>query len=189
MGADKCALVLGGRSLLQRAVDALEGVAGEIVVVGAPGRAPPPVTSQRQMLHASDAIADAGPLVGVLAGLEATSAEVALVVGCDLPLVQPALLRLLAERALAGARFVVPVHEGEPQLLCSAWRRDALPVLRAHVAAGDRAVASMVEALDAELLPPEAWRAADAAGRSFVNVNTPEDLERARAALEGASGG
>ena len=94
-------------------------------------------------------------------------------------------MRLLAERALAGARLVVPVHEGEPQLLCAAWSREALPAVRAAIEAGERAVAAMLDRLDAELLAPAQWRAADSEGRSFVNVNTPEDLARARAAIEG----
>ena len=189
MGVAKCALEIGGRTLLQRAVDALgsvaDAVAGEVVVVRARGQAAPEVRSERPLRHATDAIADGGPLVGVAAGLEAASAPVAVVVGCDAPLLQPPLLRLLAERARAGARLVVPVHEGEPQLLCAAWRREALEAVRGAVEAGERAVVAMLDRLEAELLTPAQWREADPEGRSFVNVNTPEDLARARAALEG----
>lgn len=183
MGADKCMLDLGGRTLLQRAVDALDAVADEVVTVTGPGRPPPLVRSPGSLYHAVDSIADGGPLVGILAGLEATSAPVAVAVACDLPFVQPDLLRLLLDRVSEGARFVVPVHEGQPQLLCSAWRGDAAPLLRAHVEAGDRAVHAMLDALDAELVPPEVWRDADPEGWSFVNVNTPEDLAEARASL------
>ncbi|MYD64846.1 MAG: molybdenum cofactor guanylyltransferase [Chloroflexi bacterium] len=188
MGDDKCMLDLGGRTLLQRAVDALDAVADEVVTVTRPGRPPPLVQSPGSLYHAVDSIADAGPLVGILAGLEATSAPVAIAVACDLPFVQPDLLRLLLDRASEGARFVVPVHEGQPQLLCSAWRGEAAPLLRARVEAGARAVHAMLDALDAELVPPEVWRDADPEGRSFVNVNTPEDLAEARASL-GASRG
>ena len=188
MGNDKCSIELGGRTLVQRVVDALDAVADEIVVVSAQGREPPPVQAARPPRHTVDAVRDGGPLVAILAGIEATSAPVSVVVACDLPFVRPELLRLLAERARAGARFVVPVHEERPQLLCSAWRREALPVLRARIEAGDRAVHAMLDTLDAELLPPSVWREADPDGRSFVNLNTPEDLVRARAALD-ASGG
>ncbi|HRC61654.1 MAG TPA: NTP transferase domain-containing protein, partial [Dehalococcoidia bacterium] len=50
MGRDKAALVLRGRSLLQRALDAVGAVVDEIVVVGAPGRALPEVRSARKDL-------------------------------------------------------------------------------------------------------------------------------------------
>ena len=189
MGVAKCTLELGGRTLLQRAIDALgsvaDAVADEVVVVRAQGRPALEARSQRPLRHATDAIADGGPLVGVAAGLGAASAPVAVVVGCDAPFLQPPLLRLLAERARGGARLVVPVHEGEPQLLCAAWRREALPAVRGAIEAGQRAVVAMLGELDAELLAPAQWREADPEGRSFVNVNTPEDLARARATLEG----
>ena len=188
MGADKCTLDLGGRTLLQRAVDALDAVADEVVTVTGPGRPPPLVRSLGSLYHAVDSIADGGPLVGILAGLEATSAPVAVAVACDLPFVQPELLRLLLDRASEGQRLVVPVYEGQPQLLCSAWRGDAAPLLRARVEAGDRAVRAMLDALDAELVPPEVWREADPEVRSFVNVNTPEDLAEARASRSALGG-
>jgi len=184
MGADKCSLELDGRALVQRAVDALNTVADEVVTVTAPGRPPPLVQSPGSLYHAVDSIAEGGPLVAILAGLEATSAPVAVTVACDLPFVRPDLLELLVERARAGASFVVPVHEGRPQLLCSAWRGEASPLVRARVEAGDRAVHTMLNVLDAELVPPDVWRVADPEGRSFVNLNTPEEVARARLSLD-----
>ena len=182
MGRDKCALEVGGRTLIQRVVDALDEVAGEIVVVHAPGRPPPELRSRTPLRLVPDPFEDAGPLVAIVAGLEAASAPVALTVGCDAPQLQPALLRLLGEWADAGSPLVAPLHEGVPQWLCAAWRRDALPVLRERIAAGDRAVHAAAGALDAALLPPEAYAHLDPQGRSFLNVNTPEQLAAAREA-------
>ena len=103
---------------------------------------------------------------------------------CDLPYLAPPLLRLLAARAGAGARLVVPLRGGGggggPQLLCAVWRQEALDTVRDHLDAGDRAVAGVLDDLDAELLPPEAYAAADPDGRSFVNLNTPEQLAAER---------
>ena len=180
MGQDKAAIVLDGRTLLQRACDVLAEAADEIVVVGAPGRALPEVVSALDVRRVDDAIEGEGPLFGIAAGLQAARGEVAVVVGCDMPYLEPALLRLLAERALAGARLVVPLHEGRPESLCAAWRVNALPVVRAHLAAGDRAVMSVAKDLRAVRLEPEAYREADPDGRSFVNINTPGELEERR---------
>ena len=183
MGSDKCALEVGGQTLIQRVVDALDGVASEIVVVHAPGQPPPDVRSRLPIRHVADPFEDAGPLVAIAEGLAAASAPVAIAVGCDAPQLQPALLRLLAEWADAGARLVAPLHEGVPQWLCAAWRRDALPALRERIEAGDRAMHEAAEALEAALLPPEAYAHLDPAGRSFLNVNTPEQLAAAREAV------
>ena len=181
MGVDKASLVLEGRTLLQRTVDVLDEVADEIVVVAAPGQELPQLESAHPLRVAADAIEGQGPLVGIAAGLEAVTAPVAVVVACDMPYLRPALLRLLAERAGAGARLAVPMHDGRPQSLCSAWRAGAPGVVRAHVEAGDRAVMSVADDLDAERLPPEAYAQADADGRSFINLNTPDEFQAALA--------
>ena len=181
MGVDKASLVIDGRTLLQRTVDALEGVASEVAIVLAPGREPPAVHSSHPVRFAADAVEGEGPLIGIAAGLDAVQAPVAIVVGCDMPYLRTALLRLLAERASAGRRLVVPLHEGRAQPLCSAWRTDAVAVIRAHIEAGDRAIMAVAADLDAERLPPEQYAEADPDGRSFINLNTPEEFQAALA--------
>lgn len=179
MGVDKASLVLNGRTLLQRTVDAVSEVAGEIVVVVAPGQRLPPVECRRPLRTVEDPVEGHGPLVGIAVGLGSVTAPVALVVACDMPFLQPALLRLLAQRAAAGRRLVVPIEGGQPQPLCSAFRREALKVVQAHIDAGDRKVMSVAGDLDVDRVSPHEWAAADPGGRSFENVNTVEEFEAA----------
>ncbi len=181
MGSDKASLVLDGRTLLQRTVDVLSAVATEIVVVRAAGQQLPALTSRSPITVVEDPVEDQGPLIGIAVGLRASSCDVALVVACDMPFLRPELLRMLVERAGTGRRFVVPIHLDRPQPLCSAFRRDALAVVDAHVAAGERKIMAVARELDADRVPPEQWSVADADGRSFENVNTREEFEAARA--------
>lgn len=186
MGSDKASLVLDGRTLLQRTVDALSAVATEIVVVRAAGQRLPALTSGPPLTVVADPVEDEGPLIGIAEGLRATACEVALVVACDMPFLRPELLRMLFDRASAGRRFVVPLYRDRPQPLCSAFRREALEVIDAHIAAGDRKIMAVAGDLDADRVSPEQWSVADTDGRSFENVNTPEEFE---AALVRASDG
>jgi molybdopterin-guanine dinucleotide biosynthesis protein A len=171
--------------LLQRTVTVLSAVATEIVVVRAAGQVLPAVESVRPLAVVEDALEDEGPLIGIAAGLREASHELALVVACDMPFLQPALLRLLVGRLAAGRRFVVPMHRDRPQPLCSAFRRDALPVLEAQIAAGVRRIMALSDALEADRVTPEQWSAVDPDGRSFENVNTPEEFEAAIASIAG----
>jgi len=177
MGRDKATLEVGGRTLVQRAVDALvaAGVT-EVVLVGAPDRAVPEVTSSVPVLEAHDSTEHDGPLQGIVAGLECVRGEVAVVVGCDMPFLRPELLALLARRAAEARRPVLPLHGRLPEGLCSAWPRSALGALRARLEAGERAVATTAERLGALLLAPAEYAAADPEGTSFTNVNTPEEF-------------
>ncbi|MEZ4502039.1 MAG: molybdenum cofactor guanylyltransferase [Dehalococcoidia bacterium] len=185
MGIDKAALVVEGRTLLQRAIDAVSQVVEEVVVVGAPGGALPEVEASIPLRRVDDTVEGEGPLAGISAGLAAIEAPVTLVVGCDMPWLQPALLELLLARVEAGARLVVPLSDGRPEGLCSAWRVDALPVVRAHFEAGDRRVMSVAGDLEAVRLKPGDYAEADPDGRSFRNLNTPDEFARAASDLEG----
>lgn len=176
MGQDKASLMLDGVSLLQRCVDRLASVVDELVLVGAPGRPLPAVLSELPMRTVEDPVEGEGPLMGMAVGLERASAPVALVVAVDMPLLEPELLRLLASRVDATHRWVVPIANDRPQPLCSAFSVEALSVIRAHLEAGDRAPMALAADLDAYRMQAEEWSAADAEGRSFLNVNTPEEF-------------
>ena len=186
MGTDKASLVLDGRTLLQRTVDALSQVVTEIVVVRAEGQQLPALSSPSPITVVEDSLDDQGPLVGIAEGLRAVSCDVALVTACDMPFLRPQLLRMLVERASVGRRFVVPMYLDRPQPLCSAFRRDALEVIDAQIAAGERKIMAVARELDVDRVSPGHWTAADPDGRSFENVNTPEEFE---AALARASDG
>lgn len=175
MGRDKASLVLGGRTLLQRVIDAAAEVADATVVVLAPGRPLPPLEPRGALRLTTDEVGGQGPLAGILAGLAAAEGEVALLLACDQPFVRPTLLRLLAEQA-AEAPVAIPLLDGQPQHLCSAVRLDTAPALREAYARGSRAAAAISDLPGTRLLAPEVWRAADPDGVSFAGANTPEEL-------------
>lgn len=177
MGADKASLMLDGVSLLQRCVDRLASVVDQLVLVGAPGRPLPSVVSALPLELVEDPIEGEGPLMGIAIGLAAATAPIAVVVAVDMPLLEPNLLRLLASRVDETHRWVIPIADGRPQPLCSAFATDALEVVRTHFEAGDRAPMAVARDLDAYRMPPEEWTIADPDGRSFLNVNTPQEFQ------------
>ena len=193
-GADKLAARLSdGRTILDHALDAATDVATEIVLVLAPGAAPP-----EGLLAATRIVFDpepfGGPLVGLLAGLEASSAGIVLVLGGDMPAVEPAVLRLLAaaldhdDRAdaaalEAGARAGrdTDVPDGQTHvapLPCALRRVPAIGATRAALAAGDRRLRACLERLASTTVAAVDWRRLDPDGRTLFDVDDPSDLER-----------
>jgi len=186
MGEDKGSLVLGGVTLLERAVSALGAVADEVVVVRAPGQALPLVQTSGSLVVVSDPVAGAGPLEGIATGLEVSGSAVVVVVGVDHPFLRPALLRLLVERVRGGVAWALPVADGHPQPMCSALSRAALPGIRAALSGGQHSPISVARSLGAVLIEEREWRGADPDGLSFQDVDTPEAFEAAVRYLEGA---
>ncbi len=192
MGRDKASIEFDGASLLQRTVTVVAEVATEVVLVRAPGQTLQGVTAACPVVIVDDPVEGQGPLHGMATGLEAAHGGRCLIVGVDMPFLQPALVRLLLDRLALGiehgARWVVPIADGRPQSLCSAIARDALPVLRSHIEAGDRAPMAAASDLSLLRLPEDVWRAADAGALSFVDVDTPEALEAARRLADNPGG-
>jgi len=123
-GAPKARLMLDGRSLLQRSVDALAG-ARTVIVVG--GSAPAGVVAVRETPEFG------GPAAGIAAGLAVSDAERVLVVACDMPLVESVVGALLAAEGADGALLVDDA--GRDQYLAGIYRADALRASVARFAA------------------------------------------------------
>ncbi|MCA9856902.1 MAG: molybdenum cofactor guanylyltransferase [Dehalococcoidia bacterium] len=183
MGQEKASLVLGGSTLLDRTVAALNAVADDIVIVRAPGQSLPLVRSTGSLTVVADPVEGVGPLAGIATGLAASSADVVLVVGVDHPFLRPPLLRLLVERVRAGAPWAIPELEGHLQPMCSALSRAALDGIRAQLEAGERSPVTAARAIGAAVVTESEWRPADPEALSFVDVDTPEDFDAARQRL------
>ncbi|NPV09575.1 MAG: molybdenum cofactor guanylyltransferase [Anaerolineae bacterium] len=181
MGADKASLRLGGRPLAAWPVWALRQVVEEVWLVGG-DRA---LADELGVGYTPDLWKDAGPLGGVYSALRASAANV-LVVGCDMPLIQPALLAALLETG-AGYDAAVPVKGGECEPLLALYRSTCLPGAEAALARGQRRVIAMYDCLRVRRLTEPDWRAMDPRALSFFNVNTPDDLKLAETLVAEAS--
>ncbi len=181
-GAQKALVELGGRTILQRQTAVLSSVAEEILLV----------VGDREIFRAADLggaklVTDVSPGRGPLAGLEAafaaSRADALLVVGCDLPFLDDKLLAHVRDAA-PDAEAVVPRVAGRPQPLHARFARAALPFARARLARNSLRLIELLDDLRTHFLDEAELRAIDAELASFTNVNTPEDLARARARVK-----
>ena len=189
MGRDKQAIRIDGRSLLERTVDALGQVAGSITLVGdAAGRQPPAgaFATDRGTAPVPRVVPDARAAVGPLGGLETalladTAADAVLVVGTDHPWLQPRVLQELVDRLLAAGPVdaTMLVTDRGPQPLLAAYRPGAVRAVSALLDGGERRLRVVADHLDVLALEPATWRAHDVFGASAVDVDTPQELERA----------
>jgi molybdopterin-guanine dinucleotide biosynthesis protein A len=178
-GRDKLAEPVDGRPMLDRAIEAVQAVGSdvEVVVVMAAGdlRSLPP-----GVRHATDPSPFEGPLVGALTGLEALSADVesVLVVGGDMPSLDPSVLRLLvAELGTASATAAILEGDGRPRPLPMAVHRsEATTTARRLVEDGERRLRALPAALATAVVSAERWRALDPSGGTLRDVDLPTDV-------------
>jgi|SRR5579871_912085 len=172
MGQDKALLRLEERTLLQTVVAALRPFADRIVVVA---QEPEPY-----LLPDVEGVADLypgqGPVGGILTGLTALGVGAHLVVACDMPALQPGILRLLRDSATPEWDAVVPERDGRPEPLCAVYRDTAAPALQSFLATGRRAAFEALKMLRVYYLHEETLRGVDPDLLTFTNLNTPHDL-------------
>jgi molybdopterin-guanine dinucleotide biosynthesis protein A len=170
-GINKGALDVGGATIADRQLRALQSVASEIFIVGHPD----PFWTVRGLRVIADEIADAGPLAGIYTALVHSPAERTLVVGCDMPFIAPDVLERLA--AVDGADVVAARSARGLEPLCAIYSRVCAAEIRGRLERGAYEASAM----------PAGFRVAEVGVERalvLVNVNTPHDHERAQGLVE-----
>jgi len=171
MGRDKASMVVDGRPLGMRPVEALGALVVEVVIAGRPV----PGLAGRLV---ADTVAGAGPLAGVVAGLRAVRTPLAVAVACDMPSLVPAVVELLLARLRGAPGLLAACCEGprgiEPLPL--ALRSAAALPLEAALMRGERALRSALAGSALGVAGEPDWRPLDPEGRCFVNWNRPEQV-------------
>jgi molybdopterin-guanine dinucleotide biosynthesis protein A len=136
----------------------------------------------RSVRYALDPDTDEGPMAGIGTGLAACEGEYAVVVACDMPFVDPAVVEHLFERAgREGVDAVVPkLDDGWYQTTQAVYRAEAMAdACEAALDRGDRKILAPLEELD--------WVVVDESELSehgdlgtFENLNTREEFEAAQ---------
>jgi molybdopterin-guanine dinucleotide biosynthesis protein A len=194
MGRDKALLEFAGRPLIAHALDVFQEAGITAMIAGAASPALKSLPIDTQLIE--DASPGLGPLSGICTALSTTSARYAVFLPVDLPLLPPSLLVYLLRHArVIGSSVTVPSVSGFTQTFPAVLDRAALPALQnefdaqrygcfsafqaASAAMGQSVSSIAVELLvqtgqvfDLQGLPPIHW---------FLNLNAPDDLERAEA--------
>ena len=178
-GEPKALLEVGGRRIIERVADVLRQVTDEqLLVTNTPDR-----YAWMGLPMVPDVFPDAGSLGGIYSGLKAAG-EAAFTVACDMPFLSPAVARLVTSRA-PEADVVVPVVNGFHETLHACYARACLGPIERRIAAGRLKITGffdevrVLEIAEADLAP-----FGDPA-QIFMNVNTPDELARARALAGG----
>lgn len=166
-GQDKGALVVEGRTILERQLSELSRVASEILIVGAG-------TPRDDVRVISDIVPGCGPLGGLHAALTEAVCDVVVVVACDMPYVSAPLVAHLA--SLAGeADAVVPLTERGYHPLCAAYTRACLTPIAERLANGRLRMMDALTALNVRVVGAEEIERFGGRHRLLANVNTPAE--------------
>jgi molybdenum cofactor guanylyltransferase len=175
MGRNKLDLEVGGVPLLHRVCHALSAQCEEVILVG--GGA----SLEGARWVPDERRGGLGPLAGIEAGLAVAANRPVFVAAGDLPFLPQALVGFLLERLIEREAWaVVPRFGGKTHPLCAAYDRGLLPRVRQALDGGVRSVREFLGGVERVEYVGEELRRFGNPDLFLMNVNSPEDLDRAR---------
>ncbi len=182
MGRDKGLLSLpgtGAMTFVEHLVAQLIPLCGELCLV-ARDNVQVAAYSARQlpsMRIVTDNTPDTGPLMGLYSGLSAIQSTYALVTAVDMPAIQPAVIAFLLSLPRDDA-LLIPLVDAMPQVLLGIYPRSVLSLIAERLQAGRRDLRSLLQVAPVRYIDEARLREVDPHLRSFMNVNTPDELAK-----------
>ena len=173
MGRNKALLPVAGRPLIQWIAERVRDVADETMVV----TRTPDTYAFLRIPVVRDRYENVGPLAGLHAALQAAKKEWVFTLACDMPLVDPVVIRYMLTLT-ADADVVMPLVGGREEPLHALYRREVcLPAVERAITAGRRRLISFLPEVRVRYVPERELRAVDPELNSFANANTPTEWE------------
>ena len=175
MGMDKSFVLFEGQPMIEVVIDAVAGLGDETLLI----TNKPDEYAHLNLPMVSDVYPDHGSLGGIFTAVYAASHPHTLVVACDMPwLNRPLLEYMIALRE--SADVIVPRWEKYPEPLHAIYSKACLNPIEAKLKEKRLKITGFFGEVDVQFVDRKEIERFDRNGRSFANINSPEDLEEAR---------
>jgi len=176
MGEDKGLMSFGQASLVEYILEQVAGLGDEILVVSNQ----PEAYAFLGLPVYSDVHPGIGALGGLLTALTYSKSAYSLVLACDMPFINRDLVNYMITQA-PGQDVVVPVfgRKNFIEPFRGLYSKVCLPAIEQAVFAGKRRAIAFHDDVRVRIISQEEVRRFDPEGQTFINVNTPEEYQRA----------
>lgn len=177
MGMDKRHLSVHGKPLLDRVTSVLLELFPEVLLV----LAEEDISRQDDRMRiVTDLIPDCAAVGGLYTGLSHSRYPRVFVVACDMPFINPAVIELFLQKIDATDIVMAQLVTGL-QPLHGLYSKQCLPVLKEMIDARDLRLQNIADkqGLTVHRVPETEIRRLDPQLLSFLNLNSPADLELA----------
>ena len=174
-GMNKALASFQGTTIIERVVSAMNSVFQKTILIT---NDPKEYTYLNLPVY-PDIIKGIGPVGGIFTGLESMTDPIGFVVACDMPFLNPDLIRYMISRK-SGYDAVVPKVGWKIESLHALYHRDCLPAVRENIKAGVYQAIQFQAKVRTLYIQETEIRKYDPELRSFYNINRPQELREAR---------
>ena len=174
MGTDKAFVPLLGKPMIEHVLNQVRGLSSETIIL----------TNQQDNYSYlglpiyGDIYPDRGPLGGLHSALFHASFSNTLVVACDMPWLNRRLLDYIVSLR-DSADVIVPKWHEYPEPLHAIYNKNCLDAIEEKIQVGQLKTISFYEQVRVRYIKRDEITMFDPDGRSFSNVNTPDELTAA----------
>ncbi|MCL4805955.1 MAG: molybdenum cofactor guanylyltransferase [Anaerolineae bacterium] len=171
MGTDKSFVPFRGRPMIATVIDAVAGLGDELILI----TNKPDEYAHLGLPMFGDLYPETGPLGGIYTAVYHATHPHVLTVACDMPwLNRPLLEYIVSLRETADV--VVPRWDKFPEPLHAVYSKACLEPIKEKLDAQMYKITVFYGRVSLRFVSREEIEQFDPEGRSFVNVNTPEEL-------------
>ena len=178
MGRPKALLAMpDGLTLVEHVAGVVQGLGPAVEETVILGRFDALPSSLSHLRILPDAAVDAGPLAGLVSLLDQAAGRWAMLLSCDMPLVDAPVLRRLLAEAHAEVDAVAFLRSGRPRTYhacCALYHPRVISTAEQQLKEGKRSLQRLLANVRTTALIPSARE-----NRQLINVNTPAEHVRA----------
>jgi molybdopterin-guanine dinucleotide biosynthesis protein A len=185
-GHDKVLERIGNTSLLEQVISHVEPISKDIIIVTAKERTFAQLANHPKAKIVNDILPGKGSLGGIYTGLIKSESFYNLVVAADMPFLNESLLRYMIKVA-DGYDFILPHVNTWYEPLHAIYSRNCIDPIKSILEQGKKVIIELFNYVKVRYVDANEIDQFDPKHLSFFNINTREDLERAKKITEGAA--
>ncbi len=174
MGTDKGFLKLNGKTFVQHSIDALTPLVSKIIIVSDHEK-----YDSLGYQRITDTVKNAGPVSGILSGLEASKTNYNFILSCDIPLITTAVLKQLLSAYSPDKTIIQAESSGKSMPLIAFYKTQVKQVFKHYLEQNERRLRVVVKACQFKTVPLN-----DNQKTATLNINTKEELKHIKDAYQ-----
>lgn len=181
-GGAKVFLTVGGRCLILEVLERALSLFSQVIIScrkedsGPLGGIIQSLPQRDRVKTVSDRVEGLGPLEGMAMSLKASEREWAFVMGCDMPLVDPAVVRLMWSKRGEDEDAVIARIGGFLEPLHAFYHKRCADAVERAISRSRHKITSFLSDISTHVIEERELAHIPGYRRSFLNVNTPEDI-------------
>jgi len=184
-GHDKVLEKFGNTSLLEQVISHTDPLSKEIIIVTAKERSFSQLAHHPKVKVVTDILPGQGSLGGIYTGLVKSKSFYNLVLAADMPFLNESLLRYMIKVA-DGYDYVIPKINNWYEPLHAIYSKNCIDPINTILEQGKKVIVELFNYVKVRYIEAEEVDRFDPQHLSFFNINTVEDMEKARNLMGGA---